>query len=832
MAEATEAPSEPQKEWTFMVYLAGDNSLTEEMVWSLQEIQKASADPAIQEDVNVVAHFDPRGAKGRRYDFTAPQTGSSALSRPGGGSLEDYIGVIYTERFLDAALARQLAHEITAEAGKEELREKLAELFIASGPKLDEAVAAGADAAGDFLADKLPKPDVPDSGLAGPDNLREVLKKRLRQSEMALSLLGDASKALSAFVEDQMTRLPVARKFFVVFSGHGSGATGDFLTDLDPATSLSIPELARILKGARERFERKHGASGDQSPDPMRISILGMDSCLMSTAEVCFEIRDHADYLVGSEGWVQNTGWPYRRVLEALKSRDAIEESAESVAGRVARGYSDFYRDYEISGVSTDIAVCDLSKLRDEGDGSLIRALQALCETCVPTLEGLYAYEFARRRGEGGAHAEGSVIDSIVETLNAGSAEELALKTTGADHLLAYVKQPDARDRSLSVSQSKALWRLLDSIEKTCHVCSPGQAGPASAQVDAGPGSAKGSETPAACVTLEERLARQHAAIESALTRPASFDIAYTAAAAIREFDPGIRKVLTQVELAEAAGIRSARKARLLLEKLHQIRWVLDVRRLVEETEKELKLDKTALDKRIERAILLRTALVTSRQEAQSFKGGVYMDLLDFCERLVANSTDADITTRADNLIAAIRAAARPCYTTGGDFQHANGLSVFFPVDALDYSAEYENLEFAAITGWGRFVRSYLRATRRTRRFEKENWSNCDRPVLRFNDLAADPLEEDTIEARITGAIDDEDRVLPKDVVSGGDSNKFGTAKKIKFGTAKKIKFGTAKKIKFGTAKKIKFGTARKIKGEGILASIGNPPDGFYRPRE
>ena len=67
-------------EWTIMVYLAGDNNLTEEMVLALQDIKDlhlnefsalADQDPNFAEKNKIVAQFDPSGLgmPTHRYDF-------------------------------------------------------------------------------------------------------------------------------------------------------------------------------------------------------------------------------------------------------------------------------------------------------------------------------------------------------------------------------------------------------------------------------------------------------------------------------------------------------------------------------------------------------------------------------------------------------------------------------------------------------------------------------------------------------------------------------------------------------------------------------------------
>jgi hypothetical protein len=155
----------------------------------------------------------------------------------------------------------------------------------------------------------------------------------------------------------------------LVLSGHGSGAVRDFLSDEKPASSLSIPRLGKILEGAS-------------------IEILGLDSCQMSTVEVGYEVRGSVSHLVASEGPVLNAGWPYRQVLASVAEHAA--GSSGEIARAVADSYIRFYRDYEIAGVSTDIAVCDLSKvgLVAEAVGELARVMTApLSELAAGGLE-------------------------------------------------------------------------------------------------------------------------------------------------------------------------------------------------------------------------------------------------------------------------------------------------------------------------------------------------------------------------------------------------------------------------------------------------------------
>lgn len=642
--------------WTVMVYMAGDNNLTEEMAWGLQELKKtASSIEArragartgdLSDRINVVAHFDPRGSRSRRYDFVPGEQVKEQARAD--GTLEDAAGMIYT---------RGNAPASTLQAAT--------------------------------LADH-PAPPNP----------------------------------VTAFVSEQVRRLPAAERYFLILSGHGSGALGDFLIDSDPRTSLSIPELGLILAAACEALGRS--GKGKEPGQPVPIDILGMDSCLMSTAEVCFEIREHADYLVASEGWVANAGWPYHRVLEACRDSGKPDLDAGSVARRVAQGYSAFYQDYEIAGISTDIAVCSLAALRD---GKVARSLHAVSRACTRAFDAAFVHEVAPRK-EAASHANAEQVKSVLNELSqriaellldAGEARTWLTRRLADGSALAAqaLRQPPPPEVDFCPSQWKALRALAEA----------------------------GARVELDGAHLSSSVRKHWLALREAVERPASASEALAAATVLREFDPGVLEALELVEQQERDGREKAQRARPLLQKLHQVRFADDLR------------DRAPGADEVEADLRLLNAVVAARWQAQSFKAGVYVDLVDFFEvvsgRLEGEKqgpahATAELFREAQSAVEAVILMSRQ---TGASSQHAEGLSVYFPTQAGDYAAEYDALQFARSTGWGRLVRSYLRATRRTRWKEDERWAQTKDRVLRFERSEVDPLDANGIEARIVGVI-------------------------------------------------------------------------------
>ena len=95
--------------WLIMVYLAGDNNLTEEMVLSLQDL-KAEGPP---KDNVVVAQFDPSGSglETQRYVFE-PHSGSARTSG-NAGSLEDHRDQTFDGYEVNTGSAEALTEFIT-----------------------------------------------------------------------------------------------------------------------------------------------------------------------------------------------------------------------------------------------------------------------------------------------------------------------------------------------------------------------------------------------------------------------------------------------------------------------------------------------------------------------------------------------------------------------------------------------------------------------------------------------------------------------------------------------------------------------------------------------
>jgi hypothetical protein len=407
-------------EWTVMVYLAGDNNLSEEMIYAIKEMYRVG----VNRDFALTIQFDPSaiGPAVRRYEISREKIVESIAKHPEFRiAVEKEIADSVTtfEKIADllinfkkiaaylskhpgvpAAKTKQIANSLTnfkkiaaylskhpgvaADLGavSQEITDAAVDLTLeiaAAGgvPTVMNPASTGRLRVSGYPSqtggynlpdfDDLPVPDGLDlDGLIDKlkVEVKDVYPKNKRLGLISTGEINSANPtALRDFIAWSIRKQP-AERYMLVLSGHGSGAIGDFLRDEnalknDRPTSLSIPNLGIALDGVWKEL------CGTKETDLFKggkIHILGMDSCLMSMIEVGYELRDSVEFLVGSEGAVLNTGWPYHRILELLQVKPAMDP--EEFAKSILKSYISYYDDYEVAGASTDMSVCNLGQFQ------------------------------------------------------------------------------------------------------------------------------------------------------------------------------------------------------------------------------------------------------------------------------------------------------------------------------------------------------------------------------------------------------------------------------------------------------------------------------------
>ncbi|MCX7796947.1 MAG: clostripain-related cysteine peptidase [bacterium] len=175
-----------------------------------------------------------------------------------------------------------------------------------------------------------------------------VLHKYLQEVWSTTSELDFGSpNTLKDFVVWTISNYPAERYALIIWDHGGGwriktlGLRGISYDD----TSSTYMTMAQ-LKSALSQIGRK-------------IDLLGMDACLMAMMEVAYQIKDYANYLVGSEESEPSWGWPYNTILTDLVSNPNMSPS--TLASTIVNKYGTYYSYYS----DVTQSAIDLSKISD-----------------------------------------------------------------------------------------------------------------------------------------------------------------------------------------------------------------------------------------------------------------------------------------------------------------------------------------------------------------------------------------------------------------------------------------------------------------------------------
>lgn len=338
-----------ETKWTVMAYLAGDNSLADESVYALTEMKAADL---ISGKIKIVAQLDPSGRRVRTSRFvfngktneaatvTSPSPAAAAL-RAGGE-----VGVVTTP--------------VVTRPGQNGDR-----------PRRRRRIS-------EYKLDKVEKGPV---GFPRPEGEQPRGVRRVEPGNGGASDDGETDSGdpatLFDFIDWTVANHP-ADHYLVVLGGHGGGVEREFLRDESSNGTLTMAELGEVFTVVNSRLKTKGG-------EPLVIDVLGLDSCLMSMAEVCHELRGNVKLMVSTESYGPQSGWPYRRILERMDEtiRAQGDATPEQVSELIVDEHIDFYVDYALNnGLSVDISTLDVDRA-----GELAGRVRALAEALTEELE-------------------------------------------------------------------------------------------------------------------------------------------------------------------------------------------------------------------------------------------------------------------------------------------------------------------------------------------------------------------------------------------------------------------------------------------------------------
>lgn len=166
-------------------------------------------------------------------------------------------------------------------------------------------------------------------------------------------------RSLEKFLEFCSQAYP-AKHYLLFMLGHGVVVGNDvFLFDENAEEhSLKLGALRRVLK----KF------SDDVKLGGSRLDLVGFHSCSVASAEVAYELRDTARYMLASQGTAFVGNWPYkqllRRVFDALEKNTALTEP--TLRRMLVQMFSYCMQnstDFLLAGYPFDLALYDLGKI-------------------------------------------------------------------------------------------------------------------------------------------------------------------------------------------------------------------------------------------------------------------------------------------------------------------------------------------------------------------------------------------------------------------------------------------------------------------------------------
>ena len=307
-------PKTTEKQWTVMVYLAGDNNLDSAGVIDLKEMKKVGSNDRI----NVIAQFDRQGRDiaTKRY-----------FVRKGGTLAKDIVGSLGETNMGDP---RVLEDFIQWGVKNYPSRHYLLVVWNHGNGWNDENVYRIA---------------------------RNMLKLNIkRRGEVVLPAKGAAKDSVSIRRIRAIGGKKFRRALFHTSIVKAIKIRGIAYDD-DAQDFLDNIEMKRVLLSMKKMLKHK-------------IDILGMDACLMSMAEVAYQLRDSVLITVGSEEVEPGDGWPYDRILAKLAKKPTMmpDELATTIVNEYLASYP--------ANAEVTQSACDLAK-----SGVLASTVDQLADT-------------------------------------------------------------------------------------------------------------------------------------------------------------------------------------------------------------------------------------------------------------------------------------------------------------------------------------------------------------------------------------------------------------------------------------------------------------------
>ena len=157
------------------------------------------------------------------------------------------------------------------------------------------------------------------------------------------------AEGIKRFLQWAMQAHSKSQRYMLVLYGHGPVVPNKaFLARENPPSSLRMRDIPKILK--------PHFGDGKR-----KLDILAFQNCAMNSVETAYELKDHVEYMIGSQGPVLAAGWPYEKIIGSLVN--SANSKTEIVARRIMKACARHLLDFAVMDRASEQSMCDLSKL-------------------------------------------------------------------------------------------------------------------------------------------------------------------------------------------------------------------------------------------------------------------------------------------------------------------------------------------------------------------------------------------------------------------------------------------------------------------------------------
>jgi hypothetical protein len=344
------APTEDPKDWTIMLYITADGTLTNFAVESLKQLNEAVSIPPKEKDASVIvaAHFSFPGDGTSPGDTTTPL--SARAKAPANATPPEYI---FEAPKSDPADSSKATGSKPVDRG---LVLTLPPSTTVSKPATTPPEASTSDQA------RAP----------GQGSMSDQASTPPEDSSSCQASMSE-KEALKAFLDGVYSNPKLKSKHYaLILWGHGpelllqppeGNSTGD-----SNSLYLTPEELREVLTKIKPPTKDS------------KLDIIGFDACFMSMSEMAGELKGLADYMVASQDEVPDLSFPYACLVELFRKHG--KNDLNSLLSGGVEAYVSTYQDC-ICNSTTGMNPVTLSALNLNNSDALKKAVKKLADVLV-----------------------------------------------------------------------------------------------------------------------------------------------------------------------------------------------------------------------------------------------------------------------------------------------------------------------------------------------------------------------------------------------------------------------------------------------------------------